>query len=328
MKRAAWSEKVNEIVELIRLNHPHGYKIEDFPAMAIALGYFDGVHLGHQQVIMEAKKVAKTNGIKSAVMTFDPHPSVVLGKNVQHIEYITPLEEKVRLIEELGIDYLFVITFTTEFSGLLPQQFVDHYIIGLNVQHVIAGFDYSYGKMGKGNMETIQFHSRAKFHFTVVSKLSTSENEKVSSTLIRGCLRDGKVDQMPHLLGRYYTTTGIVINGERRGRTIGFPTANVQMEEDYILPPIGVYAVKIKVNGKWHEGVCNVGYKPTFHEEKNAKPSIEVHIFHFSREIYGESVIIEWHLRLRNEQKFEGIEQLVAQIEKDKREAILHFEKN
>lgn len=315
-------------MELIKLNHPHGYKIEDFPAMAIALGYFDGVHLGHQQVIREAKKVAEAKGIKSAVMTFDPHPSVVLGKSIQHIEYITPLEEKARLIEAMGVDYLFVITFSTEFSGLLPQEFVDQYIIGLNVRHVVAGFDYSYGKMGKGNMETIQFHSRSKFDFTVVSKLSTPEDEKVSSTLIRGFLRDGKVDEMPHLLGRYYTTKGIVINGERRGRTIGFPTANVLMDEEYILPPTGVYAVKIKVDGKWHEGVCNVGYKPTFHLEKKAKPSIEVHIFNFNKEIYGESAIIEWHLRLRSERKFEGIKQLVAQIEKDKQEAILHFEKN
>jgi riboflavin kinase / FMN adenylyltransferase len=315
-------------VELIKLNHPHGYKIEDFPAMAIALGYFDGVHLGHQQVIGEAKKVAEANGIKSAVMTFDPHPSVVLGKSIQHIEYITPLEEKARLIEAMGVDYLFVITFSTEFSGLLPQEFVDQYIIGLNVRHVVAGFDYSYGKMGKGNMETIQFHSRSKFDFTVVSKLSTTQDEKVSSTLIRGFLRDGKVDEMPHLLGRYYTTKGIVINGERRGRTIGFPTANVLMDEEYILPPTGVYAVKIKVDGKWHGGVCNVGYKPTFHQEKKAKPSIEVHIFNFNKEIYGESAIIEWHLRLRSERKFEGIQQLVAQIEKDKQEAILHFEKN
>jgi riboflavin kinase / FMN adenylyltransferase len=315
-------------MELIKLNHPHEYKSEDFPAMAMALGYFDGVHLGHQQVINEAKKVAEARGLKSAVMTFDPHPSVVLGKSVQHIEYITPLDEKARIINAMGIDYLFVVRFSTEFSGLLPQEFVDQYIIGLNVHHVVAGFDYSYGKMGKGNMETIQFHSRSKFDFTVVSKLSTSQEEKVSSTLIRGLLRDGKVDEMPELLGRFYTTRGLVVNGERRGRTIGFPTANVLMDDQYILPPTGVYAVKIQVEGTWHEGVCNVGYKPTFHKERKDKPSVEVHIFDFNKEIYGETARIEWHLRLRSEKKFEGIQQLVAQIEKDKQEAIMHFEKN
>ncbi|WLR53392.1 bifunctional riboflavin kinase/FAD synthetase [Mesobacillus subterraneus] len=315
-------------MKLINLNHPNEYRREGFPAMVMALGYFDGVHLGHQQVIKEAKKMAETKGLKSAVMTFDPHPSVVLGKSVQHMEYITPLDDKTRIIGDMGVDYLFVVNFSIEFSSLLPQEFVDQYIIGLNVHHVVAGFDYSYGKMGKGNMETIQFHSRGQFDFTVVSKLSTQEEDKVSSTLIRTFLRDGKVEEMPALLGRFYTTKGTVINGERRGRTIGFPTANVQMEDQYILPPTGVYAVKIQVEGAWHEGVCNVGYKPTFHREKKDKPSVEVHIFDFNKEIYGESSLIEWHLRLRSERKFEGIQQLVAQIEKDKQEALLYFEKN
>lgn len=313
---------------MIKLKHPHEYKIDDFPPMAMALGYFDGVHFGHQQVIEQAKKEANAKGLKSAVMTFDPHPSVVLGKSIQNMEYITPLEDKVKIIEAMGVDYLFVVHFTTEFSSLLPQEFVDQYIIGLNVKHVIAGFDYSYGKMGKGNMETIQFHSRGKFDFTVVSKLSTQEEEKVSSTLIRSLLRDGKVDEMPRLLGRFYTTKGTVINGERRGRTIGFPTANVSIDDQYILPPTGVYAVKIQVEGAWHEGVCNVGYKPTFHKEQKDKPNVEVHIFHFNKEIYGEAAEVEWHLRLRSERKFEGIQQLVDQIEKDKQESVLYFEKN
>jgi riboflavin kinase / FMN adenylyltransferase len=315
-------------VELIKLNHPHELDKQYYPAMAMALGYFDGVHLGHQQVIKTAKKIASDKELKSAVMTFDPHPSVVLGKSVRHIEYITPLDEKIRVIEEMGIDYLFVVHFTSAFSSLLPQEFIDQYIIGLNVKHVVAGFDYSYGKMGKGTMETIQFHSRNEFDFTVVSKQATPDEEKISSTLIRSQLRDGNVDSMPNLLGRFYTTIGIVVNGDKRGRTIGFPTANVKMEDHYILPPTGVYAVKIMLGNQWHEGVCNVGYKPTFNLEKNDKPSVEVHIFHFNEQIYGETTIVKWHIRLRNEQKFEGIDQLVTQIEKDKQEAILYFEKN
>jgi riboflavin kinase / FMN adenylyltransferase len=326
--RAAGSEKVSKIVELIKLYHPNEFKKQDFPALAMALGYFDGVHLGHQQVIMEAKKTADARGMKSAVMTFDPHPSVVLGRSVKHIEYITPLDEKARVIESLGVDYLFVVHFTTEFSSLLPQEFIDQYIINLNVQHVVAGFDYTYGKMGKGTMETIQFHSRNQFDFTEVSKLATPAEEKISSTLIRSFLRDGKVHSMPQLLGRFYKTRGTVVNGEKRGRTIGFPTANVAMDDQYILPPTGVYAVKIEIEGQWHEGVCNVGYKPTFHQDKKDKPSTEVHIFNFNEEIYGKSATVEWHLRLRNEQKFDGIQQLVAQIEKDKQAAIVYFEKN
>jgi riboflavin kinase / FMN adenylyltransferase len=318
---------VSKIVELIKLNHPHGLEKQEFPAMAMALGYFDGVHLGHQKVIKEAKRMADERGLKSAVMTFDPHPSVVLGKSVQHIEYITPIEEKARVIEHLGVDYLFVIHFTAEFSSLLPQEFIDQYIIDLNVQHVVAGFDYSYGKMGKGTMETLQFHSRSMFDFTVVSKLATPNEEKISSTLIRSLLRDGKVDLMPELLGRFYKTSGIVVNGEKRGRTIGFPTANVKMDDQFILPPTGVYAVRINIDGKWHDGVCNIGYKPTFHLERNDKPSVEVHIFNFNEEIYGKTANVEWHLRLRSERKFDGIDQLISQIQKDKQEAMLYFEK-
>ena len=315
-------------MELIKLNHPHEFEKRYFPTMVMALGYFDGVHLGHQHVIMEAQRTAVSKGMKSAVMTFDPHPSVVLGKSVQHIEYITPLEEKARVIEDMGVDYLFVIHFTTEFSSLLPQEFIDQYIIGLNVKHVVAGFDYTYGKMGKGTMETIQFHSRNQFDFTMVSKLATPAEDKISSTLIRSLLRDGKVELMPKLLGRFYTTTGIVVHGERRGRTIGFPTANIKMDDEYILPPTGVYSVKVKIGSEQYDGVCNVGYKPTFHREKMDKPSVEVHIFNFDKDIYDAAATVEWHMRIRNEQKFEGIEQLVSQIEKDKLEAILYFEKS
>lgn len=314
-------------MKLIKLNHPHEFENLNFPTMVMALGYFDGVHLGHQHVIMEAQRTAESKGMKSAVMTFDPHPSVVLGKSVQHIEYITPLEEKARVIEDMGVDYLFVIHFTTEFSSLLPQEFIDQYIIGLNVKHVVAGFDYTYGKMGKGTMETIQFHSRNQFDFTVVSKLATPAEDKISSTLIRSLLRDGKVELMPKLLGRFYTTTGIVVHGEQRGRTIGFPTANIKMDDAYILPPTGVYSVKVKIGSEQYDGVCNVGYKPTFHREKMDKPSVEVHIFNFDKDIYDAAATVEWHMRIRNEQKFEGIEQLVSQIEKDKLEAILYFEK-
>ena len=293
----------------------------------MALGYFDGVHLGHQEVIKTAIKIASDHGIKSAVMTFDPHPSVVLGKRLQHVEYITPIEEKIRVIENMGVDRLFIVHFTPEFANLLPQEFIDDYMIKLNVQHVVAGFDYTYGKMGKGTMETIQFHSRGKFEYSVVPKLSVAD-EKISSTLIRSSLREGKMDVIPMLLGRFYTTTGTVIHGDKRGRTIGFPTANVDVWEDFILPPTGVYAVKIQVSGSWYHGVCNVGYKPTFNNEKPSKPSVEVHIFDFNKDIYGEVAVVEWHLKIREEQKFSGIDQLVAQIDKDKQKAIDYFEKH
>ncbi|MFJ7729036.1 bifunctional riboflavin kinase/FAD synthetase [Neobacillus sp. NPDC097160] len=313
-------------MEIIKLSFPNKVVNNEFPPLAMALGYFDGVHRGHQQVILEAKKQAEAKGLSSAVMTFDPHPSVVLGKNEKHVQYITPFEEKVKIIEELNIDYLFIVQFTTNFANLLPQEFIDQYVIGLNVQHVVAGFDFTYGRMGKGTMETLPFHSRDQFSYSVVPKF-VQENEKVSSTRIRNLLREGKTIELPTLLGRFYTTTGEVIHGDKRGRTIGFPTANIDLTGDYIIPPVGVYAVRMKVHSAWHNGVCNVGFKPTFNKE-SLKLSVEVHLFDFNQEIYGEEVEIEWHLYLRKEQKFSGIEQLVTQIEKDKQQTIEYFEKN
>ncbi len=292
----------------------------------MALGYFDGVHLGHQKVIHEAKRQAEHNGLKSAVMTFDPHPSVILGKSEKHVQYITPLAQKIKIIEAFGIDYLFIVRFTQEFANLLPQEFIDQYVIGLNVKHVVAGFDFSYGRMGKGTMETMPFHSREQFTYTVVQKY-TAGNEKVSSTRIRQYLKEGRTGDLPELLGRYYTTSGIVIHGDKRGRTIGFPTANVDIYEEYILPPLGVYAVRIMIDKNWYYGVCNVGYKPTFNKEA-LRISVEVNIFNFNEDIYEKEVMVEWHQYLRKEQKFSGIDELVAQISLDKQNAIQYFKQN
>lgn len=311
-------------MEIIHIEHPHRFTSESFLPMAIGLGFFDGVHLGHQKVIQTTLAIAQEKGIKSAVMTFDPHPSVVLRSDVKHVEYITPLKEKARLMAELNIDYLFVIHFTNEFANLLPQEFVDQYLIGLNVVHVVAGFDYTYGRMGKGTMETLTFHSREKFDFTIIPKL-TIGSEKISSTLIRKYIKEGQMDKLYNYLGRYYTTSGVVIHGDKRGRTIGFPTANTDIFDSFYIPPIGVYTVRILVKGLWHEGVCNIGYKPTFNKEQAPKPSVEVHIFDFNEEIYGQEVVIEWREHIRSERKFSGIEELVAQIEKDKKSAIEYF---
>jgi len=313
-------------LEVIKLSYPIHIENTEFPPLAMALGYFDGVHRGHQQVILEAKRQAEEKDLSSAVMTFDPHPSVVLGKNTQHVHYITPLNEKVKIMEELGVDYLIIIEFTPEFAHLLPQEFIDQYVIALNVQHVVAGFDFTYGRMGKGTMETLPFHSRNQFSYTIVPKFVQGD-EKVSSTKIRRLLKAGETIELPLLLGRFYTTSGIVVHGDKRGRTIGFPTANVDLYDEYMIPPTGVYAVRLKVENSWYDGVCNVGYKPTFNKE-SLKLSVEVHLFDFNKDIYGSEVVIEWHLYLRKEQKFAGIDELVVQIEKDKQNSLAYFEKN
>ncbi|MBS4172562.1 bifunctional riboflavin kinase/FAD synthetase [Bacillus sp. FJAT-49736] len=313
-------------MKVMTLHHPHSYSKTDFPPLVMALGYFDGIHLGHKKVITTAKNIAEEHIWKSAVMTFDPHPSVVLSAQNKHVELITPLDEKIRLMEELGIDYLIIVRFTSSFASLDPQEFVNQYIIGLNVKHVVAGFDFTYGKFGKGTIDTMPLHSKNEFGCTKVEKLnSPNGDEKVGSTLIRKLLHEGDVTGAYSLLGRFYRTDGIVVHGEKRGRQIGFPTANIKLNSDYIVPQNGVYAVKIYVNNQWHQGVCNIGVKPTFKNPDEFTRSIEVHIIDFDHSIYGEEVTIEWHKRMRDEQKFDGIEALKSQIAKDKQTTIDYF---
>ncbi|WP_307894412.1 bifunctional riboflavin kinase/FAD synthetase [Bacillus swezeyi] len=311
-------------MKTIHISHPHDLKREDFPKSVMALGYFDGVHLGHQQVILTAKNTAGREGVKTSVMTFHPHPSAVLKKGREPKDLITPLSEKVNIIEELGADFLYIVEFSPEFASLAPEDFIDQYILGFNVSHVVAGFDFTFGKFGKGTMGNFQEYAKGRVKSTAVEKYS-DQDQKVSSTRIRSVLGAGDVEYAAELLGRPYYVKGVVIHGDKRGRTIGFPTANIGLSGTYIVPPTGVYAVKAEIAGSSFNGVCNVGYKPTFYEKRPGQPSIEVNLFDFNREIYGSEMKIEWYKRLRSEKKFGSVDELVEQISKDKAEAIRFF---
>lgn len=312
-------------MKVVHLRYPHDLNLaNESTAYSLALGFFDGVHKGHQAVIQNAKEMAEQLGIESAVMTFDPHPSIVLGGRKEKVFYITPLQQKLDVLEEFGVDNVFVVHFTSDFAKLSPEDFIQYFIRDLNVKHVSAGFDYSFGKYGKGNMETMQELSNGDYGVSVIDKQSDDE-EKISSTRIRQYLQDGDMESAAQLLGRAFEVPGIVIHGDKRGRTIGFPTANIQSMEGSFIPATGVYAVKILVQNKWYDGVCNVGYKPTFKNPEDKQLSIEVHILDFHKNIYGEEVKVGWYKRIRSEQKFDGIESLKAQIEKDKEASIEFF---
>lgn len=309
-------------LKTIYLEYPINQELEQKDTV-VALGYFDGVHLGHQTVIQTAKSIAEKNGWLTAVMTFHPHPAIVLGK-ADRIPAITPLFEKEKIIKELGVDILYVVTFNEAFSKLSPQQFVDEYLIDLSVKHVVAGFDYTYGRYGKGTMQTMPEHSRGKFEVTTIEKVEKN-NVKISSTLIRSLISEGNVEVLPEYLGRFYEMTGHVVTGEQRGRTIGFPTANLSVSSEYVVPKTGVYAVKVKYKGKIYNGILNLGFKPTFHEQLS-EPTIEVHIFDFDQNIYGEHLTIEWRKRLRDEKKFSSVDDLIKQIHEDKKAAETYFQ--
>ncbi|AST92015.1 MULTISPECIES: bifunctional riboflavin kinase/FAD synthetase [Sutcliffiella] len=312
-------------MKTVYLSHPLSIDALQLKPTVMALGFFDGIHLGHQKVINTAINIAKENEMQSAVLTLDPHPSVVLRNDMKNIRYITPLKEKEEILQTLGVDILYVVSFTPELAKLSPQSFVDQYIKGLNVKHIVAGFDYSFGSFGKGTMETMPQFSNGAFTQTVIEKL-TKDNQKVSSSLIRENLQLGKVDKVKEILGRFYSLKGTVVDGDKRGRTIGFPTANIELTDEYIIPKPGVYAVTMEINDVMYNGVCNVGVKPTFTD--NTKVSIEVHLFDFNENIYGEQVRVNWHFYIRSEQKFPSFKELVQQIEADKQFAINYFQKN
>lgn len=312
-------------MQIIHLSYPnHVQPTENLGALSLALGFFDGVHKGHQKVIGEAIRLAEKLNAKSAVMTFDPHPSLVLGGRKEEVFYITPMQEKMEILNEMGVDICFIVRFTSDFAQLTPEQFVQHFIKDLGVVHVTAGFDYSFGCKGQGDMLKMQEMAHGAFGVTIIQKQADRE-EKISSTRIRSLLKEGKVGEVRRLLGRPFRISGTVVNGDKRGRTIGFPTANVEQEIGTFVPGRGVYAVRIWVQGTVYDGVCNVGYKPTFNKPEEKSLSVEVHILDFDKNIYGEMVVVDWFTRVRDERKFAGIEELKSQIQLDKETAIEFF---
>ncbi|MYL46006.1 bifunctional riboflavin kinase/FAD synthetase [Virgibacillus halodenitrificans] len=311
-------------MKVIELTYPHTLIGNQQPASVSAIGFFDGIHKGHQKVINTAVSIAENEKIDSAVITFHPHPSVVLNKKVQHVKYITPLQQKKEILKDLGVDILYIIKFNKDLAALAPQTFIDHFIKGLNVKHLVAGFDFSYGHKGEGNMDTIRAHAENEFAVTKITKVEMDE-EKVSSTRIRKLLQTGDVEEASNLLGRPLAAEGPVIKGDQRGRTIGYPTANMKVDSDTILPKNGVYAVKVTIGESQYYGMANLGVKPTFTPEE-VKPSVEVNIFDFHKDIYDETILIEWYRFVRDEIKFSNVEALVKQIAEDEKEIRNYFE--
>ena len=301
-------------MKTICLQYPLPEDFQQPSPSVIALGYFDGVHLGHRRVIQKAIDVAKANGWQSTVLTFDPHPREVLGQS-GYTRYLTPLEDKLEQFAKLGVDVTYVMKFDISFAAVYPEDFVEECLLPLSCRHVVVGFDFTFGHRGKGTASTLQELSGGRYGVDVIGPVNRL-GEKVSSTMIREYLLNGDVRQTQQLLGRPYKIRGTVVHGDKRGRTIGFPTANIAVRSPYLIGKNGVYGVRIKVDHHTYYGVMNVGIKPTFELEKKEK-SLEVHILDFSGEIYGKEVEVEFLFFIREEQKFSGVDALIAQIRKD-----------
>lgn len=312
-------------MQVIELTYPYAQEQIIEQDIVLALGFFDGLHRGHQKLIETAKHIAKQQGYLLAVMSFHQHPSVVL-QNLpeQEVTYLSSLERKTALLEQMGVDVFYVVEFTREFSSLLPQQFVDEFIVGLHAKVVVAGFDYTYGKPSIASMK--QLHQYAKERFAIVCIPEQKENdEKISSTAIREALLNGNMQQANHLLGYAYQTQGTVVHGYKRGsKLLGYPTANVEVADAILLPKVGVYAVRMLVHQQWYQGMASIGYNPTFGGEEH--PVVEVNVFDFDEEIYEEEVVVEWRHYLRDEMKFDTVEALVVQLGEDKEQTLAFFE--
>lgn len=304
------------LMETISLSYPltEQFIAANVKPQVLAIGQFDGLHLGHASVIETAVKLADELGLPASVMTFHPHPKEVMKKG-DYDGYLTPPQEKERLLRSMGVDYVYIVEFNEAFSRVSPQNFVTGILVPLKVQTAVVGFDFRYGYRGEGQAGMLRELSENALDVSTVPPFLI-DGEKVSSSGIRKALQEGDIRLANRWLGRSYSLTGTVMHGEKRGRQLGFPTANLKLAEHYVIPASGVYAVRAHHGGRSYEGVMNVGVKPTFHSDTIVS-WFEVHLFDFSGEIYDESLSVELVHFLREERKFTSIDELIAQITRD-----------
>lgn len=293
-------------------------EINDIQPCAVALGNFDGVHKGHQQLINKAVRAAQRHGIKSAVFTFSNHPKSMLPGN-KEVKNIIYQEEKIALIEKLGVDYLFNIKFTKEIQTMDPVDFIRKLLYGkLLAAETFCGFNYRFGYKASGNIKLLREEGKRLGIRVNVIEPVIIDGEVVSSTLIRSLIRSGDVDECAKYLGRNYDIGGEVVVGNRLGKKLGFPTSNIMIDETMVTPPNGVYITYCIYNGIKYPSVTNVGVKPTV---GTYKKNMETHIFNFNKELYGKHIKIEFLKMTRDEVKFDSVDELSAQIARDCRQA-------
>lgn len=280
----------------------------------VALGNFDGVHKGHRELISRSVKSAEAAGMKSAVFTFSNHPRNLLG-NGQEVKNILYPEDKAHILENLGVDFMFNIPFTTEILALHPEQFVDELLIGhFHMKEAYCGYNYRFGSHAEGDVETLMRLGLARGFGIHVMEPYLIDGEPVNSTMIRRLIESGQVDLCEKYLGRHYSILGEVVVGNRLGKKLGFPTSNLILDESMVAPPNGVYITYCVYGGKRYPSITNVGEKPTV---GNFDKNVETHIFNFDYELYGKKIRVEFLKRTRPEVRFATVGELSRQITQD-----------
>jgi len=281
------------------------------------VGTFDGVHVGHQKLLRRIQELADKEGGETVLLTFHPHPRIVLFPDDNDLKLITTLEERIERLGETGLDHLIIHPFTTEFSRTTAIEYVrDILVKGIGVKKLVIGYDHHFGRNREGSLENLKELAPA-FHFEV-EEIPAQEikDVNVSSTKIRTALNKGNVRKANSYLNYYFQLTGTVVKGDGIGSTLGFPTANIEIDNQYkIIPATGVYATWALINGREFPSLTNLGVRPTIHDDSELK--IETHILNFNENIYGERAVLKFVDRIREEIKFENTESLKDQIEKD-----------
>ncbi|NCC81504.1 MAG: bifunctional riboflavin kinase/FAD synthetase [Clostridia bacterium] len=308
-------------MRLILLEIFYGLDNIDYSKKVVTLGNFDGVHLGHKELISKAVSLGKEKNLLSYVVSFYPHPRSFFNED---LKYINTLEEKHKNIKAIGADALVILEFNEGIASLSRESFVKEILYKkLNAQIVVVGFDFLFGKNREGNAENLA-ESASEYGIEVyVTPPVEVDGLKVSSSLIRECYTTGEVEKAKKFLGYYPKISGEVISGKQLGRNIGFPTANINYDKEQLLPGKGVYGVKICIKEKEYAGIANVGVKPTV--KKDDLVEVEVHVIDFLDDIYGENVSVSFLGKIRDEMKFSSLEELKNQIDNDVKTAIKKY---
>ena len=287
----------------------------------VTIGTFDGVHLGHQAIFNKMREDAKKIKGYTVVITFYPHPRIVLGLDSKNLRFINTQERKINRIEETGIDFLVIVPFTKEFASLSSEEFINDLLVEkVNPVKIVTGYDHHFGKDREGGFELLR--KMGEKHGFQVEKVEAQivNDLKVSSTRVRKLLEAGKVKAANSFLGYEYSITGKVVKGQSIGRDMGFPTANIEVSDEYkLIAAVGVYACRVEYMGKFYKGMSNIGFRPTI---DHGDLTIEVNIFEFDQQIYSEEITIYFVDRMRDEHKFESIDALKAQLVKDREHAL------
>jgi len=298
--------------------HRHISGLKDVERSIVTIGTFDGVHLGHQKIIRRLNDIKAQEGGQTVLFTFDPHPRKVLFPEQTDLRLITTTDEKCRLLEQFGIDHVLVFPFTREFSQMHAVEYVSEIIVkGLHTKQLVIGYDHRFGANREGNIDTLRELS-GTYGFQVEEIPAQEVNQlNISSTRIRRAVEEGDVETAQAFLGYSFFVTGKVVKGKQLGRTIGYPTANIQVgDTDKLLPKIGVYAVRVTLGQETFAGMLNVGRNPTTDSDQRIK--VEVNIFDFDREIYDAVLKVEFVKWIRNEEKFANLEELKLALAGDK----------